>query len=664
MNDSSLKCKEKKRDECVKKGKLCNLDNNRCGDPTYIKGKLEKEDLKVDTKRGVYGKEKAMMLVNQYLKPIDKESQKIFSKQLGEVEVSVPTRVSPVRSVPSSPKSPTTSELLGLGEDDSPDDFGDGPVQKSDGKLTSKQIKKLTKAKIIEELKKYGQEGDMKMLKDDLVILLEKTQNSGVGKTVKTTARTTKTATKTTVKESPKKNDDPEPSIYIKKKYRGLTVPKLVIKLNEEYGQDFKQKTRRNILLNKLEELENQKRQMVEECKKCDDDEVCDIDTGECERPGKGTDLYVLIHDNTKIRGSKDQLENLAKTMEFVGYRIEKLRTTLRSARTNSEDFEEEIVFERPVPRRLVSKPSLPSASVSPQVQQSYYPVDVPDVPDVPDISPSLPQPSQLPPLPVDSEDSEEIMFGPNLPSQLDTSDSEDFEEEILFKPGEMRRMVTKPSLSEDFEEEIVYGTDFPRPTATKLTSNSPLRQKSMRIPPEQSMRIRGERVSSISPPELSFPEDLEEEELLDYLQQRTMNIPDKVKKDEPIVIRKRKTYPKRDFENLPMIQLKDIADKLGLETENIDRRTLIQNIQKNQQEDLTPLDKRRNEARYDPNEFREKLREEEQARDIIERKSIELSERESIPDLVSLAEIVSGRKPESKEGAKLINQIKEFVGI
>lgn len=334
MSSSSLKkCDQKKVDKCLSKGKVCDADSGKC---ITVEKAVAKhgDDLKATalTGYGVSSKNQALDVIKKYLKKLPKEERLKLSEKLDEAQNEEEEDVSVDESEVEVEESPF-------------DDFGEGavpiyvppPVQQVTEKSEIRKVlEKMTAKDIKKKLQsEFNLVGVYKLNKKDAIDLYIKKSSESQSKPVKdskpgkSVATVVKTATVTQLPASlPAKKiylrhpDDPVPKKETQEKYRKVTVPGLVAVLKNEYNYEIPLKTRRAVLLSKIEEQEEKRKNIVNSCD-CVKPESCNLLTGVCENPVKGTDRYVLIYNGDKqIHGTKESLEQLVNEMKIKDYSI------------------------------------------------------------------------------------------------------------------------------------------------------------------------------------------------------------------------------------------------------------------------------------------------------------------------------------------------------
>lgn len=627
-----LKCNKKRIENCKAQGMVCNNESGKCVTIQTAENNVKKDpSLQLDKELGAVGKASALKLIRKYLAS-------------GE---EIPLTKTTKEAKPSKPKSKNVDDT-GY---ESPDDFGEGPTHwkpkpvedksklKTEKMLakaknnvpTRDELRKLTAMQLRERLDNLGVKYLVRTKKDDLVNLLHKSLTEKPTITVSKA----RVISEETAQQSEEKMEKPvkvikatgKKEIIGAAKYKGTTNPQLWGILLNKYGVRMPVKSKRAELIAQMIKEESNREKILEGCDKCDEDESCNVSTGECEDTTASINLYVLSHNGHNYHGKREALQALAKDLGFTGYTIEAAAI--------------EKVSEKPKPKIIV--PRLPLENIETRVSPPFVP-------------PSLP-PSPPPSPDISEEESEE----------------EEEEENIYVPLSESVRSLQVPKAPAGSLE---------IPVEKALTPRFSLRE----LPEEES-----EEDESIRGNEPFIP--YHERDYNKFLLRKKM-IPDLRKiydeeyleslpTDELTKIYKKSTSRPisqyKQLEKRTTRELEQIATSMGIDTTDMNRNQLISSISQEKVEGIErtalktveEIAQEREEAREALKTAAEKMlkvkeSEEELAEELISAKpkAVAMKEKPTIPELMKLADIVSGKKPLSREETKLVQKITECVGF
>jgi hypothetical protein len=334
----ATKCTEKAIKKCVTKSQVCNTEtkSGSCLEISTAIQRVKKDDsLKLDTKKGVFGKKETVKGISITLDPADIAKLKKIKNEINEIQ----------------PKKTAVPLPPVVAQDDSPDDF----TKEGVAVVAVQNLKEKTMDDLRKILKDLGGSpfSDTNRTKPGII----KTINELRAKKVKASAKVIVPPpiptepkespikyTPTPVSKSPavkapvstpevKKLKTVSPvEIQIKPvsfismddmKTRKWTIENLRELLKTNYNVDTKKHIKKaDILELVLKTQEEKRKKLTVNIDSLDCDNSYNVQTGACEEPQD--DLYVLEYNGKKYHGTEKDLGLFAQFNKFHGYKIVK----------------------------------------------------------------------------------------------------------------------------------------------------------------------------------------------------------------------------------------------------------------------------------------------------------------------------------------------------
>lgn len=334
---SAPKCKPSKIKECVKDDKFCNLETGRCISIENALVKKENNDsIQLNTSVGIVGKKDAIALIKDVLDKLPKPTREKLKASVKQTE----TKRAEKKEKKEKRKGIQIKEVetVVVAPETSPDDFGEGPVRPIKvvdidyDKYTIAQLKKMYEPLVPKESRPVGY---YKIRKADLIKELQKAKGE-IPAPVKTVQ---KTVTITEVKPSDivygvtRKQLEARTAKDLKKEAtklgiskhsalkKDIVIDKILKKLEEDHTKSTKTISPLPVSVPvpiTVEKETETVKEFLQNCELCDEDESCNVATGECEK--EEDQLWVLIHNNNRYHGSKSALRELIKDAGFEDY--------------------------------------------------------------------------------------------------------------------------------------------------------------------------------------------------------------------------------------------------------------------------------------------------------------------------------------------------------